>query len=117
MYTIGIDLGGTTVKLGLFEETGAVLEKWEIPTYTENGGEKILPDVAVSIKEKMRECDIEKEEVVGVGVGVDTGILHITPAGSKAVIHIAKGFSAVSEEETEVAVLKRYHSGFAAPDV
>ena len=52
-----------------------------------------------------------------IGVGVDSGILCNTPAGSKAVIHIVKGFSSVSEEETEVAVLKRYHSGFAAPDV
>ena len=34
---IGIDIGGTTVKLGMFEQDGTLLEKWEIPTRKENG--------------------------------------------------------------------------------
>ena len=43
-YGFGIDVGGTTVKLGLFTDKGELLEKWEIPTRTANGGEAILPD-------------------------------------------------------------------------
>ena len=35
---VGIDIGGTTVKLGIFEESGVLVEKWEIPTRKENGG-------------------------------------------------------------------------------
>ena len=31
-YGFGIDLGGTTVKIAYFDETGKMLEKWEIPT-------------------------------------------------------------------------------------
>ena len=45
-YAIGVDIGGTTVKLGLFNLEGEALEKWEIPTRTENHGENILPDIA-----------------------------------------------------------------------
>ena len=45
-FVFGIDLGGTTVKLGLLSVDGVLLDKWEIPTCTENGGEKILPDIA-----------------------------------------------------------------------
>ena len=52
-YVFGVDVGGTTVKLGLFDVEGNLLDKWEIPTRTENGGENILPDVAESIKKKM----------------------------------------------------------------
>ena len=48
-YAFGVDIGGTTVKLGLFDQDGNILDKWEIPTVKENGGEKILPDVAESI--------------------------------------------------------------------
>lgn len=69
-YCFGVDIGGTTVKLGIFEEEGKNIDKWEIPTYTENEGVRILPDIAASIKTKMEEHNIAKEDVIGVGVGV-----------------------------------------------
>jgi len=37
-YAFGIDLGGTTAKVGLFTTAGALLEKWEVPTDTSNAG-------------------------------------------------------------------------------
>ena len=80
-YVFGVDIGGTTVKLGLFDNSGNVLDKWEIPTRTENGGTNILPDIAQSIQDKMSEKKIERDNVAGVGVGapgpVDgVGIIH-----------------------------------------
>lgn len=80
-YVFGVDIGGTTVKLGLFDTDGNVLDKWEIPTRTENGGANILPDIAVSIRDKMSEKSVDKSDVAGVGVGapgpVDgEGIIH-----------------------------------------
>lgn len=69
-YCFGVDVGGTTVKMGLFEETGAVLEKWEIPTITADEGKAILPDIAASITGKILERGINREDIVGVGVGV-----------------------------------------------
>lgn len=80
-YLFGVDVGGTTVKMGLFNKDGNVIEKWEIPTRTENGGEKILPDIADSIKAKLTEKGIAKEDVIGAGVGVPgpvdgNGIVH-----------------------------------------
>ena len=68
-YCFGVDVGGTTVKLGIFNTNGDLLEKWEIPTVTEDGGKQILPDVAASILDKMKERDILREEVEGVGIG------------------------------------------------
>lgn len=67
---IGIDVGGTTVKLGLFETTGTVLHKWEVPTRKEEGGKYILEDVAASIKKVLAEKNIDMEDVVGAGLGV-----------------------------------------------
>ncbi len=66
----GVDLGGTTVKLGLFTPEGEVVEKWEIVTRKEDSGKLILPDIAEAIKAKMAEKNIAKEEVIGVGIGV-----------------------------------------------
>ena len=51
---IGVDVGGTTVKLGIFENSGKLLFKWEIPTRKEDGGRYILEDVAFSIQELRR---------------------------------------------------------------
>ena len=68
-YVFGVDVGGTTVKLGLFDVEGNLLDKWEIPTRTENGGNQILPDVAESIKAKIAEKKIDKADVAGVGLG------------------------------------------------
>ena len=69
-YGFGIDLGGTTVKLAYFDQNGTMLEKWEIPTRTENGGEKILPDIARSVKEFMEVNGIGPEHIIGLGIGV-----------------------------------------------
>lgn len=69
-YCFGVDLGGTTVKIGLFDPEGTVLEKWEIPTRKENNGSNILPDIAAAVLGKMEEKNIAKEEVIGVGIGV-----------------------------------------------
>ena len=54
-YCFGVDIGGTTVKIGLFQTDGELVDKWEIKTRTENGGEAILPDVAEALKKKMEE--------------------------------------------------------------
>ena len=50
-YGFGVDLGGTTVKIAYFDQEGNLLEKWEIPTVTENNGQQILPDIAASIND------------------------------------------------------------------
>ena len=69
-YVFGVDVGGTTVKMGLFNVEGEVLDKWEIKTRTENGGEAILPDIAASALAKLKEKSIAKDEVAGIGIGI-----------------------------------------------
>lgn len=69
-YCFGVDLGGTTVKIGLFNPEGIVLEKWEIPTRKDDNGSHILPDIAAAILGKMDEKNIAKDAVLGVGIGV-----------------------------------------------
>lgn len=68
-YAFGVDIGGTTVKIGLFDKDGCVLDKWEIPTVKDNGGDSVLPDIADSIKAKMQEKGIDADDIEGVGVG------------------------------------------------
>ena len=68
-YVFGVDIGGTTVKIGLLDMDGHKVEVWEIPTRTEDGGSKVLPDIAESIRKKMEDRGIKDSQVVGVGAG------------------------------------------------
>lgn len=69
-YAYGVDIGGTTVKIGFFETTGKLVDTWEIPTRTENDGELILPDIAESIKENNEKNNITTDDIEGIGMGV-----------------------------------------------
>ncbi len=94
-YCYGIDIGGTTVKIGLFQTDGTLLDKWEIVTRTENGGEAILPDIAESVQSKLNEKGIRKEDVVGLGVGVPAA----TKDGIvKSTANLGWGYKNVKEE-------------------
>ena len=74
-YVFGIDLGGTSVKLGLLRESGELISKWEIPTPTENGGEAILPAIAESLSARLSGLGIDRAQVIGAGMGVPGAVL------------------------------------------
>lgn len=82
-YVFGVDIGGTTVKLGFFDVEGNLLDKWEIPTRTEESGSHILPDIAQSINQKIEEKQIAREMVAGVGIGAPG------PIDGEGVVHKA----------------------------
>lgn len=69
-YGFGVDVGGTTIKMGFFETSGALLDKWEIKTNKENNGESILSDIAKAVDNKLAQEGISKSEVQGIGIGV-----------------------------------------------
>ena len=98
-YCFGADIGGTTVKLGLFDTEGNVLDKWEIKTHTENEGAAILPDTAAAILAKMEERKLKPEEVAGIGVGVPgpVSIDGVVPHTA----NLGWGYKEVTKELTE----------------
>ncbi|PWJ50481.1 ROK family glucokinase [Faecalicatena contorta] len=69
-YAFGIDIGGTTLKLGLFKTNGELMEKWELPTRTEENGGYILTDIAEAIQQKLSDETISAADVAGIGLGV-----------------------------------------------
>ena len=103
-YCFGIDVGGTTVKMGLFRTDGTLLDKWEIPTRTENGGEAILPDIAASALGRLEKMGLTKEMVEGIGIDVPG------PINEEGVVpHTANlgwGYKEVTRELEELTGLK-----------
>ena len=69
-YGFGVDVGGTTVKMGFFETDGRLIDKWEITTDTADNGKAVLPDIAKAIDNKLAQEGISKSDVEGVGIGV-----------------------------------------------
>lgn len=70
MICFGVDIGGTTVKLGMFSVEGELLEKWEIPTRKENAGANIIFDICTSMDKHLADAGYGISDVKGVGVGV-----------------------------------------------
>lgn len=75
-YGFGVDLGGTTVKIAFFDREGSLLAKWEIPTVTANGGAQILPDIAASVLDYIKENNIPRQDLLGIGIGVPGPVDH-----------------------------------------
>ena len=103
-YCFGVDIGGTTLKIGLFKTDGELVDKWEIKTRTENKGEAILPDIAESLKKKMEEKGIEASQMSGIGIGVpapvdDNGVVQNTA-------NLGWGYKEVNREMEELTGLK-----------
>lgn len=74
-YAFGVDVGGTTVKLGLFTTDGTLLKDWEIPTRKEMDGSRILTDISASILDRMKEESIAQDAVEGIGIGLPGPVL------------------------------------------
>src|SRR5690625_477453 len=67
---IGVDIGGTSIKMGLLNENGEILYKWEIPTNIKDNGRFIVEDMWKSLKTKLEKNQIDYAKVLGIGVGV-----------------------------------------------
>lgn len=69
-YCFGVDIGGTTIKMGLFSENGDILDKWEIVTRRADGGAAVPYDIAAAIEDKLTEKGLSRSDFAGVGIGV-----------------------------------------------
>lgn len=120
----GIDVGGTTVKCGLFKTSGELLEKWEIKTRTENGGENILPDIASAVLGKIAEKGYAKEDVAGIGIGIPGPVkdgvvavavnLHWGETDIEGILHSLTGLKVRVGNDANVAALGEMWQGGAA---
>ncbi len=91
----GIDIGGTTVKIGLVAENGSILHRWEIPTRKENDPIGLLKDVKASLETFMADKALKKEDIIGIGMDAPgpvtaDGILHGTPNIGWGDVELAK---------------------------
>ena len=104
-YAFGIDLGGTTVKIGFFETTGTLLKSWEIPTRKEGGGQYILSDIAEAIDKELEERSLSKEDIEGIGIDVPGPVLEDRIVNRCA--NLGWGVLDVAEEMTKLTGIEK----------
>ncbi len=79
MYKFGVDVGGTTVKIGLFSGDGKLEEKYEIATDKSDQGAHIIEHIAAKLDEIIAEKSYGILDCMGVGIGlpgpVDRGMI------------------------------------------
>ena len=69
-YVWGVDVGGTSIKIGFFRESGELEDDFEINTRKEDSGKNILPDIADAILKFMKDRKISKDDVWGIGLAL-----------------------------------------------
>jgi len=108
-YAFGVDIGGTTVKIGLFETQGNLVDKWEIPTRKDHGGSLILSDIAESLQQACKARKIKKEDIEGIGLGVPGPVLegHIV----NKCVNLGWGVINISEEMEKLTGIENIHAG------
>ena len=99
-YAYGIDIGGTTVKIGLFTAEGELEKKWEIPTRKEENGAYILPDIAEAIRQENESRSLDSRAVAGIGIGVPGPVLQEKIVNRCA--NLGWGVKNIVEEMTEL---------------
>ncbi|GGB29359.1 ROK family glucokinase [Virgibacillus dakarensis] len=113
---IGVDIGGTTSKIGLLDQQGIIQDKWEIPTIKANNGESIVTDIWDSITDKLK--TVQFKQILGIGIGAPgfidgaTGLVYeAVNIGWKKNFQLAKLFSEITklpvfvENDANIAVL------------
>ena len=66
----GVDVGGTDIKFGMFQEDGRLLSKWRIPTRIADNGQRIFDDIAEQLQDKIKEASLSAEQILGIGCGI-----------------------------------------------
>lgn len=73
-HVIGIDVGGTSVKLAAIKATGEIIKQWDIPTRIEEEGQYIVPDIIASVENFLATEQLDISEFMGIGIGTPGAI-------------------------------------------
>ncbi|MDD4370274.1 MAG: ROK family glucokinase [Anaerostipes sp.] len=105
-YAYGVDVGGTSIKIGFFTEDGKLELSWEVPTRIENDGESIVGDIMTSIENHLSKEKRVRDDIVGIGVGLPG------PIENKAIVNgcvnLGWGRKNIKKEMEELSTFKVY---------
>ncbi len=68
-WLVGVDVGGTSIKMAFINLMGDIIYSWEIDTDKRKSGRYIPIDIARSIDKKLNELNQTKSKLIGIGIG------------------------------------------------
>lgn len=101
----GIDLGGTRIKIGLFDINGNLISKGDIPTDTSNNGQNIIDDIARELLRSLEERQAGLADIVGIGIDVPGAVLGHTTVNR--CVNLGWGLVDVSSKLSEAMGIPR----------
>jgi len=69
-YYLGIDLGGTDIKVGVIGEDYNIIAKHSVPTLSNRPADEIISDMASAGKEVVKMAGLSEDDITHIGVGV-----------------------------------------------
>ncbi|WP_216827698.1 ROK family glucokinase [Alkalihalobacterium elongatum] len=115
-WLVGVDIGGTTIKLAFVTTDGELVTKWEIPTDKTKNGHRIPTDIAKSIDQKMLELNVPKGTLLALGVGAP-GPVNFTDGSIEVAVNLGWEhfpLKALLEKETALPVVVDNDANLAA---
>ncbi len=100
-YGFGVDIQGTYIKFGFFDETGILLEKWQIALQGFKDSNQIIPTIADEVERYLSRKGIFEDDVLGIGVGIpgpvsSTGVVNKCVNFSWGVFNIDRALSGLT---------------------
>jgi glucokinase len=123
-WLVGVDLGGTTIKMAFINLDGEMIDKWEIPT--DKTGKTITADIANAIDQKLHELNQPKSRLLAIGMGApgpvntETGFVYKTTNLGwvnyplKDRLEAATSLPAVIDNDANIAALGEMWKGAGA---
>jgi glucokinase len=120
-WLVGVDLGGTTIKMAFIDYYGHLKEKWEIPT--DKTGKAITTDIAKAIDAKLSELGFTKDKLIGIGMGapgpvnIESGLVYKTTNLGwtnyplKDHLELETGLSVVVDNDANIAAIGEMWKG------
>jgi glucokinase len=124
-FAVGVDLGGTSMRAAMVDSEGKVLCESEDKTHPEEGMDGVLERLLKLIERSIKDADIKKSYLTGVGIGIPGGVdshrghvhqapnlgwenVHLTPRLKKAL-----DLPVFLDNDVNVAILGEFHFGAA----
>ena len=76
LYCVGVDLGGTNIKVGLLDAEANILCKFSVPTEIDQGTERVIANISAAVERAVNESGVESADVAGVGIGSPGPLSH-----------------------------------------
>lgn len=128
-YYIGVDIGGTNIKIGIVGEDGKPVANDSFTTKADDGPQAVVASIKSELQKLVKRADMTSDQITGVGIGspgpldASDGIIVATPnlkgwnnVPLRDMVSKATGLPAILENDANAAAFGEYWTGAGKGD-